>query len=96
MKSHIKLSSTKEVHFSALDSQTIEMIDFSGGWIRSFFREYSRKLHINILIYPFPISAKKIYWGVMNLKLTEEQQLQNSDTEIQQKCGFLFPENSQK
>lgn len=68
LKSHLKLSSTKEVHFSELDSQTIEMIDFSRSWIISFFREYSRKLHINILIYPFPISAKKTYWGVMNLK----------------------------
>jgi len=46
-----------------------------------FFREYSRKLHVNILIYPFPVSAKTTYCGVMNLKLTEEQQLQTSDTE---------------
>lgn len=32
----------------------------------------------------------------MNLKLTEEQQLQNSNTQMHQKCGFLFSENSQK
>lgn len=32
----------------------------------------------------------------MNLKLTEEQQLQNSNTQIHQNRAFLFSENSQK
>ena len=59
LRSHIKLSRTKEVHFSELDSQTIEMINFNGGWIIYFSREYSRKLHVNILIYCFALSAKR-------------------------------------
>lgn len=63
---------------------------FRWGLNYILFQGIINKLHINILSYPFPISAKKILSRVTHLQLIDKEQFQNSDTQIARTWLALF------